>query len=236
MPEKLEIRELGTVLGVWAHPDDEAYLSAAVMAEARDAGQHVVVATATFGDAGGDPDIRALELDRSLAAVGVTDHRHLGFTDGHCEAVGSEEGTAAVLRLLLDVRPDTILTFGPDGMTGHPDHIAVSGWVTRAWLATGQRGRLLHATLTESFHQRWGALSAESGLWMPGATPPSVPDDSVALHLSVSGRRADRKLAALRAHASQTDQLRTSVGARTWREWWAAEAFVEVLPAKPRAA
>ena len=236
MSGKLRITDLGTVLGVWAHPDDEAYLSAAVMAEARAAGQRVVVATATFGDAGGDADVRSLELSRSLAAVGVTDHRHLGFTDGHCAAVEPEAGAAAVLRVLRQVQPNTILTFGPEGMTGHPDHIAVSGWVTRAWHATGHRGRLLHATLTESFHERWGALSAENGLWMPGAIPPSVPDDRVALHLSVTGQSADRKFAALRAHASQTDQLRTRVGARTWREWWAAETFVEVLPVETRAA
>jgi LmbE family N-acetylglucosaminyl deacetylase len=236
MRDILHIHDLGTVLGVWAHPDDEAYLSAAVMAEARDAGQRVVVVTATVGEAGGDADMRAGELTRSLAAVGVSEHHHLGFNDGHCTAVRPEVGMAAVLRLLRQVRPDTILTFGPDGMTGHPDHVAVSGWVTRAWHANGHRGRLLHATLTESFHRRWGRLSAETGIWMPGATPPSVPDSTVALHVSVTGATADRKLAALQAHASQTDSLRAHVGDQTFQAWWAAETFVQVLTAEVRAA
>jgi hypothetical protein len=40
------------------------------------------------------------------------------------------------------------------GLTGHPDHVAVSGWVERAWLADGCRALLLQATLTESFHRR----------------------------------------------------------------------------------
>ena len=44
----------GTLLGVWAHPDDEAYLSSALMAAARDAGHRVVVVTATRGEQGTD--------------------------------------------------------------------------------------------------------------------------------------------------------------------------------------
>ena len=43
---------LGTVLGIWAHPDDEAFLSAGLMAAARDAGQRVVCVTATLGEHG----------------------------------------------------------------------------------------------------------------------------------------------------------------------------------------
>jgi LmbE family N-acetylglucosaminyl deacetylase len=55
-----------------------------------------------------------------------------------------------------------------------------------------------------------------------------VPDDTVALRVSVTGASADRKLAALQAHASQTDALRTQVGDRTFRQWWAAETFLQV--------
>jgi len=236
MTDTLHIDDLGTVLGVWAHPDDEAYLSAALMAAARDVGHRVVVATATGGEAGGDGDVRLRELTQSLAAVGVSEHHHLGFEDGLCGAVQAEVGMVAVLRLLRQVRPDTVLTFGPDGMTGHPDHVAVGGWVDRAWHVNGHRGRLLHATLTESFHRRWGPLSAATGIWMPGAAPPSVPDDTVALRVSVAGANADRKFAALRAHASQTDALRTRVGDGTFRQWWGAETFLQVAPVEGLAA
>ena len=89
------INGLGTVLGVWAHPDDEAYLSAGVMAQARASGQRVVVATATYGELGaadGTPParlaaIRRHELAASLAVVGVTEHRWLGYADGGCADV-----------------------------------------------------------------------------------------------------------------------------------------------------
>ncbi|HLZ38595.1 MAG TPA: PIG-L family deacetylase, partial [Mycobacteriales bacterium] len=46
------VADLGTILGIWAHPDDEAYLSAGLMAIARGAGSRVVCATATRGELG----------------------------------------------------------------------------------------------------------------------------------------------------------------------------------------
>ena len=44
--------ELGTILGIWAHPDDEAWLSAGLMARAVDAGSRIVCVTATRGELG----------------------------------------------------------------------------------------------------------------------------------------------------------------------------------------
>jgi LmbE family N-acetylglucosaminyl deacetylase len=222
---------VGTVLGVWAHPDDEAYLSAGLMALARGAGQRVVVVTATAGEAGAvDGRLRRREMAESLAVVGVTEHHWLGFADGGCADVDTDAGAAAVHLLLQHVRPDTILTFGSDGVTGHPDHVAVGRWVRQAWQQEGCRAALLTATLTESFHEQWGALAASHGVWMPGAVPPRVPDDEADLRLLLGDVLSCRKLAALRAHASQTDGLRDAVGDETFRRWWAEEAFVRVTP------
>ena len=79
--------DLGTILGVWAHPDDEAYLSAGLMADAVRRGNRVVCVTATRGEAGSqDPDRwRSEEMPRSreralaacLRTLGVTEHRWL---------------------------------------------------------------------------------------------------------------------------------------------------------------
>ena len=60
------ITDLGTVLGVWAHPDDEAYLSGGLMAMARDAGSRVVCVTATRGELG-TPDPQAWPPERLAA-------------------------------------------------------------------------------------------------------------------------------------------------------------------------
>jgi LmbE family N-acetylglucosaminyl deacetylase len=223
-----------TLLGLWAHPDDEAYLSAGLMAAVRAAGHAVAVATATDGelgeptapDAGDLAALRRGELADSLRAVGVDRHLRLGFRDGDCALVDPQVGAGAVRALIEEVRPDTLVSFGPDGLTGHPDHRAVARWVHRAWLAEGGRTRLLQATLTSGFHRRWGRLCARTGVWMPGAEPPAVPDGAVALRVHVHGHTGHRKLAALRAHRSQTAGLLAAVGEETLLRWWAEETFV----------
>ena len=222
----------GTLLGVWAHPDDEAFLSAGLMALARAAGERVVVLTATAGDQGAaDPADRGpalarrrrRELRAALAAVGVREHTVVGLPDGGCAAVPPGDGASLVRRSIEAVRPDTIVTFGPEGMTGHDDHRAVHAWVTDAWRQAGEPGNLLYATLTPAFHARWNRLNDEVGLWE--REPPSTPDVDLALTVDCS-TVIDRKMAALDAHASQTAALVELVGRDTMRDWWATEWFV----------
>src|SRR5262245_43604729 len=84
--------ELGTILSLWAHPDDETYLSAGVMAAAADRDQRVVCVSATAGEHGTPhpdvwpPDrlgrIRRWEAAAAMAVLGVTEHRILGLPDG----------------------------------------------------------------------------------------------------------------------------------------------------------
>jgi LmbE family N-acetylglucosaminyl deacetylase len=227
--------DLGTVLGIWAHPDDEAYLSAGLMGALRDAGRRVVVATATYGELG-TPDplrfppdklaaIRRDELHTSLTLVGVHEHHWLGYADGSCADIPPADGADSVAKLISEIQPDTILTFGPEGMTGHPDHRTVSAWTRAAWLATGARGRLLYATLTPAFHARWGTLNDRIGLWSYG-NPPVTPDEDLAVRVTFTGAELDRKIAALRSHASQVDGLVAEVGEQTFHRWWSTEAFV----------
>jgi LmbE family N-acetylglucosaminyl deacetylase len=224
----------GTLLGVWAHPDDEAYLSAGLMAEARRRGDRVVVVTATAGEHGtGDPDTwpprrlalrRRRELRASLGLLGVRDFHVLGYPDGGCEPV---DGTARMVEFIERVDPHTIVTFGPDGMTGHPDHRAVSAWTTAAWQIAATDARLWYATLTPAFHGRWGPLNDEVGMWAYTDEPPCTEPVDLAHVLELDGERLDQKFAALRAHATQTQGLVDLVGAATFRTWWNTEAFVE---------
>ena len=91
------VAALGTFLGVWAHPDDEAYLSGGLMAMARDVGSRVVCVTATRGELGTTDPVawppsrlaaeRTGELARSLEILGVTEHHWLGYADGGCADV-----------------------------------------------------------------------------------------------------------------------------------------------------
>lgn len=227
---------LGTVLGVWAHPDDEVYLSGGVMAAAVDAGARVVCVTATSGERGTpDPDrwpparlalLREAELAASLAVLGVTDHRFLGYADGECHRVAPGEAAGRLQGIIAEVRPDTVLTFGPDGLTGHPDHRAVSAWSTAAVRARGPgvAPRLLYAAHTASWCDRFEALHRALGVFAPGL-PLGVGEDEVAVELVLPDDVLDRKVAALRAHASQVDPLIEAAGEATFRSWVANECF-----------
>jgi LmbE family N-acetylglucosaminyl deacetylase len=230
-----------TILGIWAHPDDEAYLSAGLMATAADAGAAVVVATATRGEGGTDDpealtperlaELRKAELTESLRLLGVTEHRWLRsrspLLDGSLSAVPREEGVGMIADLLTDVRPDLVVTFGSDGLTGHADHRTISDWVTIAWERTGMRSRLWYAALTREFIDRWGELCTEHGVWMDGG-PAEPVDERDTIHIQTcAGAVLDRKFAALRAHTTQTAGLIDRVGEHRYRQWWRTEAFVD---------
>src|SRR5688572_32632788 len=96
----LDLATLGTVLGVWAHPDDETYLTGGLSAAVRDGGARVVCVTATRGEAA-DPDasagqraalarLRTRELEEALAVLGVAEHHWLDHPDGGCADVDPE--------------------------------------------------------------------------------------------------------------------------------------------------
>lgn len=236
-----EMAELGTVLAVWAHPDDEAYLAGGLMGLAADAGCRVVCVTATRGEHGTtDPGrwpparlaaVREREMAASLAALGVKEHRWLEIEDGTCAAASPIAPVATIARLIREVGADTVVTFGPDGITGNSDHRAVSRWTTQAWAVSGARGRLLQATSTASFARRFRSVHERFPVFEPGL-PKATPEADLALHLSLGGELLDRKIVALRAHASQTAGLITAMGEDLYREWCAEESFL-ALPSRP---
>lgn len=161
-----------------------------------------------------------------MAVLGVVDHRVLGLPDGAL-AEHHDEGLVMIGRLLDEVRPDTILTFGPDGMTFHPDHITVSRWVTDAWQQRGRRGRLLYATTTVEHVSRFGELYEEWGMYMTDERPSGVPEEELAVHVVLDGPQLDRKLTALSALASQTRDLTAKLDPAIYAMQVAEEAFID---------
>jgi LmbE family N-acetylglucosaminyl deacetylase len=233
------IGELGTILGIWAHPDDEAYLSGGLMALARAAGQRVVCVTATRGELGtADPDRwpperlaarRTAELASCLDLLGVAEHHWLGYRDGACPAAPADEAVARLCELIEQVRPDTVVTFGPDGNTGHPDHRTVSAWATAAFDRAAGRGaaggRLLHSTVAEGWARRWAALNERFGVFAAGY-PVTVPEDALALHLTLDPPTAARKVRALAAQETQTAGIIEAMGIEAYTAWVSEEGFV----------
>lgn len=228
---------LGTLLGIWAHPDDEAYLSGGLMAMARDHGARVVCVTATRGELGTpDPETwpperlaaeRTAELARCLEVLGVREHHWLGYQDGRCAAVPVSDAAQRLCAVIDDVRPNTVVTFGPDGITGHPDHQAVSTWATAAFDRAARPGaRLLHAAVAERRVPRWTVLEESLGVYLPGY-PVAVPDERLALDLELSRDVAERKVRALMAQETQTAGLITALGADRYTAWVGEEAFLQ---------
>lgn len=230
-----ELAALGTTLVVWAHPDDETYLSGGIAAALADLGHRVVAVTATRGEAGGPDlspagraalaDVRTRELENALAVLGVTEHHWLGYEDGRCADADPAPGVRRLVALLDEVRPDTVLTFGPDGFTGHPDHQAVSRWVDLALTRAAVTPMLLHAVATEEDRVD-PQLDQDFGVYELGQ-PRTVAPDELALRLVLDPPSLRRKVAALEAQASQTAGLVAAVGLRRFSAWVAVEAFAE---------
>jgi len=229
------MRSLGTILGVWAHPDDDIYLSAGLMAVAAAAGERVVDVTATRGEGGSMDEerwpparmaeVRTEEMRRSLEILGVAEHRFLdGPVDVDMQTPLDPSGSPQVLEIMREVRPDTVLTFGPDGMTGHEGHRSVSAWVSDAFEQAAKRGaRLYHATATPEWAEAWLPRLEPFDIFLPG-TPPITPRDQLAIDYTLPDEVLDLKFRAIQAHESQVEGLVSVFGDRM-REWMATEYF-----------
>lgn len=227
------------LLGVWAHPDDEAYLSAALMARTAGEGGRVTLLTLTDGEAGfpeDDPrpaDDRARqrrrELTRAMARIGVTDVRFVGLPDGRIAERGGEALVETIRQTMLDVRPNVVVTFGPDGITGHDDHVHNWWAVTRAWAET-RIGDLWYAAKTQTWLDEWRQVHDELGIWMTGEPEGTNPED-VILDLDLDGPELERKRAVLGEHRSQTVAAVAALGEDNYRRWIRQETFRRPSPA-----
>jgi LmbE family N-acetylglucosaminyl deacetylase len=227
--------ELGTILGVWAHPDDEAYLSAGLMARAVRNGSRVVCVTATRGEGGSMDEerwpsatmgeVRTGELERCLAVLGVNEHHWFDYPDVDMDTGLPEEGAARVRELVVEVQPDTILTFGPDGMTDHAAHKDVSRWATLALRDVGKPGsRVLYATVTPEWAQEFLPVWEPFNVFRPG-TPPITPKEELAIDFPLPDDLNELKVRAINEHVSQVGAIVEAVGAETWWRQMAWEAF-----------
>ena len=230
---RTDLTRLGTVLAVWAHPDDETYLAGGLLAGLRDRAQRAVCVTATRGEAA-DPEstpgeraalarLRSCELEDALAALGVEEHHWLDYPDGGCADLDPAQPVAELTCLLDDVRPDTVITFGPDGYTGHPDHQAVSRWTDLAVAASTANPDLLHAVSTRRARVDPG-LDEDFGVFTLGR-PRMCEEHELAVHLELAGPALERKVEALLRQPSQTSALIDAVGLARFRAWVATECF-----------
>jgi LmbE family N-acetylglucosaminyl deacetylase len=220
---------------VVAHPGDEAFGFGGAIASAAASGAYVVVVCATRGwydtrlsqgspaPGGKNRDVkldavtwrnldtvREDELRRSVSLLGVRVVRMLDYSEGDLDQVDHDQLVARIVEPIRMHRPEVILTFGPDGVTGDPDHVVLSGAVSAAYRLAGEP--LAFEDDIEEDQVAWRAAKLYH-LAVPGervveALADRAPSDfgsadepTIALEL---GDLAQLKLAAISRHVSQT--------------------------------
>jgi LmbE family N-acetylglucosaminyl deacetylase len=143
------------LLGLFAHPDDEVFCVAGTMARCARDGASTAVVSLTQGEAGQIHDVRATrrtlgatraaELARAAEVLGVADTECLDLGDGSLARRSLAE-IAVIVRGIVDrYEPDVVVTFGPDGAFGHPDHVTSCLATIEAVRTMPEPPRLLHA-------------------------------------------------------------------------------------------
>lgn len=132
-------------LAVLAHPDDEAFAIGGTLARYGAEGVQVNLVTATRGEAAqrsGDPvrtaALRERELRQAARILGIRTLRILGYQDGHLARTDRPLLVNRLVDVLRELRPQVVITFGPDGISGHPDHVAIGEATTEAFSLAGQ--------------------------------------------------------------------------------------------------
>lgn len=195
-----------SILLILAHPDDESSGVSGTVKKYTQQGIPVDLITATRGEKGsrvGIPTnvdtstVREAELRAAAAIMGIRNIYLLGYVDGELDKADMNEVVNKIMDIMQRIEPEIVITFGPDGISGHSDHITVGKAATKAFEKLSSEGKgprkLYYVTI---------AASA-----LPDADEYGVatrPDDEVAITTDIS-EYFGSKIKALSAHRSQQD-------------------------------
>jgi LmbE family N-acetylglucosaminyl deacetylase len=184
------------MLVILAHPDDESFTAGGTLAKYARQAVQVVLLCATRGEAGiagvkpeAAGKIREGELRKAAEQLGIEVH-FLGCHDGelsHCRMEMLAESMAWWMDL---IQPQVIITFGPEGVSGHPDHVMISNAVTHAYDKYYKKGILLYIRPSKATLSGCGVSAASSGTELPS------------VKVDISEYRLE-KVRAVQCHASQ---------------------------------
>jgi LmbE family N-acetylglucosaminyl deacetylase len=203
----LKDSEVQRILAVMAHPDDADFGAAGTIARWTDEGIEVTYCLVTDGDAGGFdrsvartdiPEIRRTEQRNAAKAVGVEDVRFLGYPDGRLEL--SLDLRRDISRVIRQVRPQRVLTQSPERnwariQASHPDHLTTGEAALRAIYPDARNPFAFPELLADESLEPWEVAE----VWVMAHPAPNH-------HVDVTDT-FDRKIAALRAHVSQTAHM-----------------------------
>ncbi len=224
-----------TLMAFFAHPDDESFAAGGTLSRYAAEGVRVVLVCATRGEAGIVHDsgmevspedmgrIREEELRCACRTLGIRELHFLGYRDSgmagspdndHPQAFCRADPARVVgqiLSLFRRFRPQVVLTFGPDGGYGHPDHIAIHRHTTAAWKAaeclSGPPRKLYYTAISAATFRR-----IREAMWRHGLIPerPSeeeiarrgIPEERITTAVDIRAFLG-KKLDALRCHRTQ---------------------------------
>jgi len=210
-----------TVLGIFAHPDDESLACGGTLARLADAGCRVIVVCASHGEAGSISDpalvpdgdlggVRVRELRDAAAVLGVADVIVLDHPDGDLRWDDVPELHAEIVALIQRYRPDAVITFAEDGLYWHLDHIGVHERTYTAVLSLGADAPPLYYVTMPKGVMREVVEAAIANGWAPpdssfwGIEPDAFGDEAKPPTFVIDVREwVTRKLAALRCHQTQ---------------------------------
>jgi LmbE family N-acetylglucosaminyl deacetylase len=214
---------------ILAHPDDESLGTGSTLARYAAEGVETSLVTATRGERGwqgdprADPGPRALGEMRTrelLAAARVLDLQHvefLNYLDGELDQADPAEATARIVAHLRRLTPHVVVTFGPDGSYGHPDHIAISQLTSAAIVCSADAryvdpcglpphrvAKLYHLVNTRALVETYSSLLGEIAMTVDGLQrhPVAWEDWSITTHVDATPHWRTA-LRAARCHATQ---------------------------------
>jgi N-acetylglucosamine malate deacetylase 2 len=152
-----------TLLVVTAHPDDESFPMGGTLAKYASEGVRVVLVAATAGEAGipGLPPgqaaaLRKNELQAAGAVLGAARVEFLDYPDGNLAAADPGQVVGRLTAVMEEEAPQVVITFGPDGISGHPDHITIYRFTTQAVRQANIQAQLYYLAPSEATQQGCG--------------------------------------------------------------------------------
>lgn len=233
----IKVADLGTILGVFAHPDDETFICGGLLAAAVNNGQKVACITATKGEEGVQDkgrwpksdlaNIRRTEMEESLKILGINNHRWLGYYDGRCREVDDEEAANKIVEYIKKYNPDTIITFAPDGLTGHPDHKAVCRWSRLAVKKSGKPIKIYFGVTPKRQYEAYMQTADKKfNIFFNIDRPQLFDEPDSDIYLRLDDEMLNKKVASFKAQPSQSERMFNELGEAWFRQAFRDEAFI----------
>jgi LmbE family N-acetylglucosaminyl deacetylase len=205
-----------SILFIFAHPDDESFYAGGTIAKYIDAGARIALICATRGQRGATadlctiedlPNVREAELHAATRTLGVADSdvHVLSFQDQQVATAPPHEIRQILMSIIRKVKPEVVITFDPNGVNQHPDHVAIARFATDA--------------IAASADPRWypadgGPHAVKLVLWTPpvpvfalGEKPELRNEPGIDYLIDITSHSA-AKQAALASHRTQWPGLR----------------------------